>query len=147
MILVLFDQETRRTAGSLAQHDSPAGFCLLEDLRRGTTNGKQRQMVIITDLEMLLQSLQGFFHETGVVHADRDSHGGGLDERHFEAMPMDNIEYLTETLLQHKAEILRPHGNENLILPPYIHRYIDRPYTIFRDTRTGGIRVAEGLYK
>ena len=60
---------------------------------------------------------------------------------------MDDIEDLTEALLEHKTEIFRPHGNQDLVLTPDIDRDVDWPYSICRDTRTGSRRVAEGLYE
>jgi hypothetical protein len=60
-------------------------------------------------------------------------------------MAMNDIEDLTETLLQHKTEILRPHGDENLVLTPDIDGDVDRSYSILRDALTGGRWVTEGL--
>ena len=102
---VFFDDEPCRSTGCLAEHDSPVGLCALEYLGSRAADCQQRQMVIIGYVEMLFQFFYRLGHEACVIDADGDSDRGGLYERHFQTMAMDDLEDLAQALFEHKGEV------------------------------------------
>ena len=57
-----FYHQTSRATGRLAKHDRTSGFRALQDIRCRTTDSEQREAVVITDVEMLLQFLDSRRH-------------------------------------------------------------------------------------
>ena len=125
LVVFFFHHEACGTTRGLAEQDGTSRLGSLEYFRRCAANSEEREVIVISHLEMFVQSLYGFGNKACVIDTDRDSYRRGLDERDLEAIAMNNIENLAQALLQNKGEVFCPHRNKNLVLAPDIHRDIN----------------------
>ena len=92
---------------------------------------------------MLFQFFYRLGHKTRVIDAHGDSNRRGLNQRHFQAMAMDDLEDLAQALFKHEGEVFGAHGDKDLVLAPYIYRHVDGSYAVRRYLRSCRSGIAE----
>lgn len=69
-----------------------------------------------------------------------DAYGNGdgttLDERHFEVVPIDDLEKVLKRIFEDKREIVGAYGEQYLFFAPDIDGYADRVLNGFGDERS-----------